>query len=155
MSPEPPRGWGGARPASSGSGRGFVRFGRARRAGIPRAVPPEGRRNGGSSPVEGLVLPEVGVPDAQDQEEDDHLAEERRAAGPEDERPWVEERDLDVEQDEDHRDQKELDRDPLPGGVEERHAALVRIELAARSEAGAQHGRKEDPRAGESDRGGD
>src|ERR1700682_2801850 len=85
-------------------------------------------------PIKGLLFPHVNVADAEEQDEDEHLAEEQHAgvaadAVAVDDGPRVEERRLDVEQDEEHGDLVEADVDPLAVQVEQRHAALVRREL--------------------------
>src|SRR5687768_249555 len=89
-----------------------------------------------SLPVKSLLLPDIDVAHAEEKDEEEHLAEDEpgeavgsagRAAV--DDRPGIEKRGLDVEQDEQHRDLIEADVDAFPALIEKRHAALVRREL--------------------------
>src|SRR5262245_23644447 len=78
------------------------------------------------TPVEDALAPHVDVAGEQEQEEDDQLEEADPAEFAQRERPGIEERDLDVEQQEDHRHQVELHRVPVARVADGRHAALVR-----------------------------
>src|SRR5512140_721448 len=93
-----------------------------------------------SVPLERAFLPQVGEPEEEDGDEDEHFDEDRPSALPEHDGPGVEERRFDVEQDEDHRDDEELDADALVAVVEQRHAALVRRELPFRADFPAEEG---------------
>src|SRR5215813_14481518 len=81
-------------------------------------------------PVQGVPLPAVDVPHDQDQQEDDHLDEAEEAEAVEHDRPGEQKDGLDVEDDEEDRDQEVPDRE---AGVEGRgrglDAALVGLEL--------------------------
>src|SRR4051794_17395058 len=101
------------------------------------------------APVEDALPPDVHVAGEQDQEEENQLDEARPPQLAQRERPRIEERDLDVEQEEDHRDQVELHRVPFAGVADRRHAAFVRRELFRRrtlranqlAEADVEHGK--------------
>src|SRR6266545_4927661 len=84
-----------------------------------------------SVPVQTAAAPHVGVRDEHGADEQHHLDEPEQAQRVERHRPRVQEDDLDVEDDEQHRGQVELDRKPaaadrLRGRFD---AALVRVEL--------------------------
>ena len=66
-------------------------------------------------------------------------------------RPRIEERHLDVEQQEDHRDEVELHRLPLARVADRRHAALVRRQLFRRGLLRAEKLRQKDGDEPESD----
>ena len=66
-------------------------------------------------------------------------------------RPRIEERDLDVEEQEDHRHQVELHRVAFPGVAHGRHAALVGRQLLGGRVLGAEEQRQPDHGGGESD----
>src|SRR4029079_5364309 len=83
-------------------------------------------------PVEDALAPDVDVAGEQDQEEDDQLDEAGPAQLAQRHRPRIEERDLDVEEQEDHRDEIELHRMPLARVPDRRHAALVGRHLLGR-----------------------
>src|SRR6476469_2679805 len=65
------------------------------------------------APVEDPLAPDVDVAGEEDQEEHDQLDESGPAQLAHRERPRIQEGDLDVEQQEDHGDQVELDRVPV------------------------------------------
>src|SRR5439155_10509751 len=75
------------------------------------------------SPIQGAFAPNVDVPGKQQGHEDHHLDEPAPAEIAERHGPRVEERDFDVEEKKDHRDEIELHRLPLAGGAHGRHAA--------------------------------
>src|SRR5262249_24501008 len=81
------------------------------------------------SPVENALAPHVDVAGEQDQEEEDQLHEPGPAQLANRHRPRIQEGDFDVEEQEDHRDQVELDGMALAGVAHRRHAALVRCEF--------------------------
>src|SRR4051794_36232787 len=92
-----------------------------------------------SIPLEHALAPRVDVRQQQDDYEEDDLKKQQvardpilgmRHRPPEDRRPGVEEDDLDVEHEEDHRDDVEADVEPLAGVADRHHAALVRGLLA-------------------------
>ena len=80
-------------------------------------------------PVEGLFLDRINVADQEDAEERQHTGEDQPAAFEEHflvhHGPRVEEDHLDVEQDEQHRDQVKLHRHPRGAGSLGQHAAFV------------------------------
>src|SRR5258705_9395548 len=87
-----------------------------------------------SIPLKCAALPDVEVADEQDDEEHEHLDQQephRDAAGRGsaeiDRGPRNQEHGLDVEHDEEHRHEIELDGEPLMGAAEGRHPALVRL----------------------------
>src|SRR6266567_3520328 len=88
-----------------------------------------------SIPFESAPLPDVHVSHEQDGEEDEHVGQQephprsRRPACEVDRAPGDQENCFDVEHDEQHRDQVELDREPLVGVAQGGHAALVGLEL--------------------------
>src|SRR3954469_1630158 len=86
----------------------------------------------GRTPVEDTLAPHVHVTDRQDQEERQNLLEPAPSEIPQRHRPGIEEGDLDVEEQEDHRHQVELDRVALARIADGRHAAFVRGELFRR-----------------------
>src|SRR6476660_7204124 len=63
------------------------------------------------SPVERLALPDVEIPDDQDDEEDQHLDQSEKAQLVEKDRPGEQEKRLDVEHDEEYGDQEGADRE--------------------------------------------
>ncbi len=81
------------------------------------------------SPIEHAFAPDVHVTRQQDGKEDQNLHEAGPAQVAQGHRERVEERDFDVEQQEDHRDEVELDGMTLAGIADRRHAAFVRGEL--------------------------
>src|SRR2546426_9024369 len=82
-----------------------------------------------SIPLERAPLPYVNVSHEQDQDEDEHLDEEKaggRGATPhEDDGPRDQKHGFDVEENEQHCDEVELDGEALVGAAEGRHAAFV------------------------------
>src|SRR6476660_3289481 len=84
------------------------------------------------SPVQHALAPDVDVAREQDGKEHDNLNEPRPPQPPQGHRERIEKRHLDVEQQEDHRDEVELDRVPLPRVPDRWHAALVRCKLLGR-----------------------
>lgn len=80
-------------------------------------------------PVEGLFLDRINVADQKNAEERQHTGEDQPAAFEEHflvhHGPRVEEDHLDVEQDEQHRDQVKLHRHPRGAGSLGQHAAFV------------------------------
>src|SRR5438128_275580 len=92
-------------------------------------------------PGQVALRPHVDVADDQDPDEDEHLDEQEErvlrasrldallARLLEKDRPRVEERDLDVEDQEDQRDRVEADVEAHPAGADRRLAALVRRAL--------------------------
>src|SRR4051794_39999662 len=81
------------------------------------------------SPIERAFPPDVDVTGEEQRHEQHYLHEPIPAELAQRHRPWIEERDLDVEQQEDHCDEIELDRLALSRVADGRHAALVRREL--------------------------
>ena len=98
----------------------------------------------GFVPVERALLPHVGVARQEHHEEDDDLREAGPLQVPERHRPGIEEGHLDVEEQEDHRDQVELDRVPFTRVGHRRHATLVRCELLGRRIAWPENARQHD-----------
>src|SRR6266699_295095 len=99
---------------------------------LPAAHPP------GSIPVHRPALRDVHVPDGQNEHEHQHFDEQESHARPPgsagcapevNRSPRNKEHRLDVENDEQHGDQVELDRKPLARAAERRHAAFVRAVL--------------------------
>ena len=80
----------------------------------------------------------------QQRHEEDDLHEARPAEIAQRHRPRIQERDFDVEEQEDHRDEVELDRLPLARVADGRHAALVRRRFFRRRLARAEHVREQD-----------
>src|SRR5258705_6993623 len=78
------------------------------------------------APVEHALAPDVHEPDEQDQKERDDLDEPGPPEIAERNAPWIEERHLDIEEQEDHRDEVELHRLPLAGVAHGGHTALLR-----------------------------
>src|SRR5437867_13175326 len=80
-------------------------------------------------PLERAPLPYVNVSHEQDQDEDEHLDEEKAGARStiphEDDRPRDQKHRFDVEENEQHRDEIKLDGEALVSAAEGRHAALV------------------------------
>src|SRR4029453_1483863 len=76
-------------------------------------------------PVERAGLPGVHESPAEQRHEDAHLDQAEDAQLAERERPRIEEGGVDVEQDEDHADEVELDREALARVADRGHAALV------------------------------
>src|SRR5437660_724548 len=109
-----------------------------------------------SIPLQGAALPHVDVSGTQNAKENEHFDQEkahprpvRRCRGPGpraaeiDRRPRPQEHRLDVEHDEQHRDEIELDREALVGAAERRHAALVRSVFQRRRAAGSEKVRQQ------------
>src|SRR5262245_60319650 len=84
-----------------------------------------------SVPVQSAAAPHVGVRDEHGANEQNHLDESEQPQVHERDRPRVQEDDLDVEDDEQHGGQVELDREPAAAHRLGRRldAALVRLEL--------------------------
>src|SRR5919107_6459934 len=106
-------------------------------------------------PLEPAATPHVGVRDEHRADEDDHLDQPEDAERVVRDRPRVEEDDLDVEDDEEHRRQVVLDREPAPGErlVDRLDAALVGLELGpvvtARSDVRSGRHREQRERRGQ------
>src|SRR5215831_8089135 len=84
----------------------------------------------GSSPVQGLPLPAVDVPDDQDRQENHHLDQTEEPQPVEHDRPGEEKDRLHVEDDEEDGDQEVPHREPgVEGGGRRLDAALVGLEL--------------------------
>src|SRR5262245_60878152 len=96
------------------------------------------------APIERALAPHVDIADEKDQKEGEDLKEPRPAETAEGERPRIEERDLDVEEQEDHRHQIELDRVALARVADGGHAALIGRKLFRRRIAGAKQRRQPD-----------
>src|SRR5215471_5453032 len=79
-----------------------------------------------AAPVERAFAPHVDVPGREQREERYDLPESGLAKIAKRDRPRVQERHLDVEEQEDHRHEVELDRLALAGVADRGHAALVR-----------------------------
>src|SRR6478609_2149214 len=77
------------------------------------------------TPIEHALAPDVDVANRQDRHERDDLHEPGPAQIPERHRPGIEERHLDVEQEEHHRHQVELDGLAFPGIPDWRDAAFI------------------------------
>src|SRR4029078_10502345 len=77
-------------------------------------------------PIEHALAPDVDVAGRQDRHERDDLHEPGPAQVPERHGPGIEERDLDVEQEEHHRHEVELDGLAFPGVADWRDAAFIR-----------------------------
>src|SRR3954463_3938584 len=86
-----------------------------------------------SAPLEPAAPPDVGVRDEHGDDEEDHLDQPEDAQRVVVNRPRVEEDDLDVEDDEEHRRQVVLHRETAAGErlVDRLDPALVRLELGA------------------------
>src|SRR5215217_8302462 len=84
-----------------------------------------------SVPVQAATSPDVGVGDEHGGDEDDHLDQPEDAERVVRDGPGIEEDDLDVEDDEEHRDQVVLDREAAAGErlVDRLDAALVGLQL--------------------------
>src|SRR5919107_4848713 len=84
-------------------------------------------------PLESATAPHVGVGDEDRGDEDDHLDQPEHAQRVVGDGPRVEEDDLDVEDDEEHRRQVVLDREPAAGQrlLDRLDPALVGVELRA------------------------
>jgi hypothetical protein len=77
-------------------------------------------------------LPDIDVPHRENHDEDDHLDDEQSGELlllPEGHGPGDHEDRLDVEDDEQHGHEIELDREPLPGIAQHRHAGLIGRDL--------------------------
>src|SRR5262245_50213912 len=98
------------------------------------------------SPVEHALAPDIDVPGEQQSEEEHNLNEARPSELAQRHRPRIEERDLDVEEQENHRDQVELHRLALARVADRRHAALV-----GRGLFGSGLSRTEEPRQDDRD----
>src|SRR5262245_42665689 len=81
------------------------------------------------APIERALAPDVDVTRQQQREERDDLPETRLAEVAGGDRPGIEKRDLDVEEQKDHRHEIELDGLALTRVADRRHAALVRREF--------------------------
>src|SRR6266850_133432 len=79
----------------------------------------------GSLPFQAAAAPAVHVPHDEDAQEDEHLGEAEEPHATEEDRPRVQEGGLDVEEDEEHRDDVEADRRALAGRVDHGDPALV------------------------------
>src|SRR6266545_5902214 len=102
-----------------------------------------------SGPVQRFALPNVEVPDHQDQEKNEHFDEAEQAEPVEHDRPGEEEDRLDVEDDEKNGDQEVADRKSgiqrQGGGLD---AAFVRLELGRIRPAALEGTRDQDGREG-------
>jgi len=96
------------------------------------------------TPIQHALAPDVDVADDQDQEEDGDLDQPGPAERSHGHRPRIEERDFNVEQQEDHRNQVELHRLPLARIADRRHAALIRREFLWSGIAGAEKAGNDD-----------
>src|SRR5882762_10739276 len=110
-----------------------------------------GRDAPARAPVEDSLAPDVDEPDEQDQEERHDLHEPGPPEVAQRHRPRIEERHLDVEEQEDHRDEVELHRLPLAGVANRGHAAFVRRELFRGGIFRSEEEGKPNHHAGESD----
>src|SRR3989442_12002882 len=97
-----------------------------------RLRPYASRLTSSSVPPQRSPLPHVHVSHEQNHQEDEHLDQQESHPRPvcppsseEDRPPRDQEHRLNVEQNEQHRDQIELDREPLARAAQRRHAALV------------------------------
>src|SRR5262249_59161336 len=97
-------------------------------SGVMRSSPP-------SIPLERALAPDVDQAERQHDEEDHHLDEAEDGEPPEEQRPGIEEHDLDVEHDEQDGGEVKLDREASPGGTAGEVAALERLTLHRRSTA--------------------
>src|SRR5688500_7953587 len=80
-----------------------------------------------SLPIQGAVVPGVEEPHHEDPQEDDHLRQTLDTESPIHDGPRIEEHELDVEQDEENRDQVELDRDAADRDRQGRLSTLERL----------------------------
>src|SRR3972149_4443574 len=95
----------------------------SKQGGSPPRLPPSGR------PFQAALLPDIQEADQEDPEEEDHFHQPEKSQAIQDNRPGIQEHDLDVEDNEQHRDQVELDREPLSGAAHRIDPALVRGEF--------------------------
>src|SRR5882724_7020966 len=94
-------------------------------------APTKGPPVTGSVPLEGAAAPDVDQADEQHPDEAGHLDEPLHADLAEDRGRGIEERRLDVEQDEQHRHHVEADGVTLAGRLEQVEPALVRAQVGA------------------------
>src|SRR5439155_10064652 len=87
------------------------------------------RTRAARSPIEHALAPDVDESHEQNEKESDDLDQARPSQIAERDGPRVQKGHLDVEEQEDHGDQVELDRLPLAGIADGRHAAFVRRKL--------------------------
>ena len=106
----------------------------------------------GSRPLERALLPGVRVADDEDEEEDDHLDQAEQLQLVHDDRPREHEHGLDVEDDEQHRDEEVADAVAVAGVAPRLDAALVRLELHLVVALGPHQPRHEQRHDGEPDR---
>src|SRR5215831_9894082 len=83
-------------------------------------------------PLQGTVVPDVNEAHHQHTQKDDHFDQARRTERAVDDRPWIEEDELDVEEDEKDRGQIKLDRQPSDRERERNFSALERREFIGR-----------------------
>src|SRR5580765_1651689 len=84
------------------------------------------------SPIKDALAPDVDVAGQHDQKEQQHLDEAKPTQFPQGHREGIQEGDLDVEQQKDHRDQIELDRMTFAGVADRGHPAFIRRQLFGR-----------------------
>src|SRR5262245_23018923 len=104
-----------------------------------------------AAPIERAFAPDVDIARQQQREERDDLPEAGLAQIAEGDRPGIEKRDLDVEEQEDHRHEIELDGLPFARIADRWHAALVRRRFFRGGLARAQKLRQQDGSAGKTD----
>src|SRR5262245_32993705 len=104
-----------------------------------------------AAPVERAPAPDVDVAGHEEREKRHHLPEADHPQLAERDRPRIEEGDFDVEEQEDHRDEIELDRLALAGIADGGHSALVRRGLLGRRLTRTDELREQDVTGGKPD----
>src|SRR5207302_10985799 len=111
-----------------------------------------------SVPFEDALTPGVQVSEHEDGDEDNHLDQQQAPevdaadagvnlpvqGGGEDSGPRVKEDDFDIEHEENHRHDVKPDIEPLVGGADRDHPALIRLFLARPGAGGADNDRQDD-----------
>src|SRR5216117_344520 len=97
-----------------------------------------------SLPVECAIVPGIEEPHHEDSEKDDHLRESQGSEPAIYDGPWVQEHELDVEQDEQDRGQIELDRQTADRERQGNLAALERLRFHGRGLLRAEQLRQDD-----------
>ena len=99
-------------------------------------------------PVERALLPEIKVTDQEDGDIEEHLHKAKPLQFTKNESPGVEEDGLDVEENEDHGDEVELDGEGFAGVAGGLHAAFVGLLLGAAGAAPADEAGKTEENSG-------
>src|SRR6185503_1313324 len=112
---------------------------------------PRGGTDAARAPVEDTLAPHVYETDEQNQKERDDLDEPGPPEVAQRNGPRIQESHLDIEQQEDHRDEVELDRLALASVADRGHAALIRRQLFRRRVPRSEQHGEPDHDAGEAD----